>query len=108
MWGVPALAILVASAGTSAGWLALRAAGGIWILATVWIATSCAINAHRCSRTHCRILSLLLPLLAVAGVLNLAGAVSFSWHGYQEMLLVVIALSFVPECLGHRYLRHLS
>lgn len=108
MWGVPVLGIVLANAGTGAGWLTWRAGGVIWVVATLWIAASCAINAHRCSRTHCRINSILLPLLAVVGVLNLAGVVSFAWHGYQGALLVIVALSFLPECLGHRYLRRLS
>lgn len=105
MWGVPALGIVLGDAGASAGWLTLRAAGAIWVLATAWIATSCAVNAHRCSRTHCRINSILLPFLVLAGALNLVGAVSFPWHGYQDALLILVALSFVPECLGYRYLR---
>jgi hypothetical protein len=48
----------------------------------------------------------LLPLLSLAGVLNLLGVTSFGWNAYAEAFGIILLLSFVPECFGRTYLTH--
>lgn len=79
--------------------------GIILVAASEWIGIGCFWNARRCGRVHCAIDGVLLPSLGLAGVINLLGFIKLSWNSYSAILIGVVALSFVPELFGFRYLR---
>jgi hypothetical protein len=43
------------------------------------------------------------PLLAVIGLLNILGIVTFSWNVHWVAFFVILIASFVPEVLWKRY-----
>ena len=71
LWGLPAVAMLVASL------LEPRARAIVWTAMLLWMGGACLANARRCRRTHCRFTGPFLILMAVdvfaydTGVLDL-------------------------------------
>lgn len=105
IWGLPGALVILTDAGWRGHWLSPVIAGSLLAALTAWIGIWCYVNGRRCRRTHCVIDGVLLPALSIAGVLNAAGVTSFSWQTYLNIFWLVIALSFVPECFGAKYLR---
>lgn len=103
-WGLPIGFVLVATSLWNAHQLPAILTGGILTLATAWIGVACYLNGRACGRVHCQIDGVLLPLLSLVGVVNLLGMISFNWNGYAAAFWIILGLSFVPECLGVRYL----
>lgn len=104
IWCAPAGLIFFALAAWHAHVLSAAVAGPLLTIGTAWIGAGCYVNARRCGRTHCTIDAILLPLLSLIGVLNIAGVTSFSWNSYANALLIIVVISFVPECFGVRYI----
>jgi hypothetical protein len=105
IWLLPAALIIFASNAYLAKFLSFDEAGVILTASTAWIGIGCFINARRCGRTHCTIDGYLLPLLSVAGLLNLAGVIAIGWKLYVSFLTGIVVISLVPECCGAMYLR---
>lgn len=105
IWGLPAALVFFANAARHAHWLSFVAAGLLMTFSVAWIGIACYINGRRCGRAHCVIDGYLLPLLAVLGVLNVAGVTAISWQSYLNIFALIVVLSFVPECFGAKYLR---
>ena len=105
LWIVPGVLILFANSAYHAHRLTFTETGVIMVISTVVFGSTCFANGRRCGRTHCVIDGILLPLLAVVGLLNLARVTHITWQLYMNIFWIIIALSFVPECLGVRYLR---
>jgi hypothetical protein len=105
IWVLPAALIIFAINAYLAKLLSFDQAGAILTAATAWIGIGCFANARRCGRTHCTIDGILLPLLSVCGLLNLAGVIAIRWQFYVQILIVIVVVSFVPECCGAMYLR---
>jgi len=104
LWGVPGVVAAGASAANQASLLTTARVESLWVFAVAWAGVGCLINAQSCGRIHCWIDGIAFPILAVAGVLNLLSAVSFSWSVFWVVFLVVLAGSFVPEFLWWKYL----
>src|SRR5215472_10859911 len=104
LWIVPGVLILFANSAYHAHRLTFTETGVIMVISTVVFGSTCFANGRRCGRTHCVIDGILLPLLAIVGLFNLARVTHFTWHLYMEIFWIIVALSFVPECLGIRYL----
>jgi len=79
--------------------LSFTIAGIILTVATLWIGAACYVNGRHCGRLHCKIDGILLPLLSLAGLLNLlhTPGFAFSWAAYTNVLAVIVVLSFVAE-----------
>ena len=105
IWILPAALIIFASNAYLAKFLSFTQAGVILTVSTAWIGVGCYVNSRRCGRTHCTIDGILLPLLSIVGLLDLAGVVAIGWKVYVEILILIVVLSFVPECCGAMYLR---
>jgi len=106
LWGLPIGLVIFATSLWNAHQLPATMTGVIVTMATAWIGVACYLNGRRCGRTHCKIDGVLLPLLSLAGVLNLLGVTSFGWNAYAEAFGIILLLSFVPECFGRTYLSH--
>lgn len=104
-WGVPIIIALLGSLGLGMGWLVPTQSEILWITATAWIACGCLVNARRCSRVHCIIVGSLFPLLALSGILNLIGIISFSWNVYWGIFWAILIASFVTEWFSKPYYR---
>ena len=104
LWIVPSALILFANSAYHQHRLTFTETGVLMVISTVLFGATCFANGRRCGRTHCVIDGILLPLLGVVGLLNLARVTHITWQLYMDIFWIVIALSFVPECLGVRYL----
>jgi hypothetical protein len=104
IWCLPAGLIIAAFAAWRAHVISAGVAGPLLTAGTVWIAVGCAVNARRCRRTHCVIDAILLPLLGLAGLLNIFHVISLSWNAYVNALWIIVVASFIPECCGLTYI----
>jgi len=52
---------------------------------------------------HCRIDGILLPILGIAGVLNILSVFLFSWNVFWLVFFAILIASFVPEWTWKRY-----
>jgi hypothetical protein len=104
LWCVPACAAIGASLLQARDVLSVPATGALWAAATLWIGLGCAVNARRCGRVHCLIDGVLFPLLAVSGLLNVLGIVTFSWNAYWAAFFVILLVSFIPEIVWKKYI----
>jgi hypothetical protein len=68
-----------------------------------WIGLGCFINGRSCGRVHCRIDGILLPLLAIIGVLNILSVVTIGWSIIWLAFVAIVVASFVPEFTWKRY-----
>jgi hypothetical protein len=78
-------------------------AGILWTVSVAWAGVGCYINGRRCGRVHCKIDGVLLPLLCIAGALNILGVVSFSWDAFWGAFFVILLVSFLPEFTWKKY-----
>jgi len=97
LWCLPALIIIVANNLHINHRISFTVAGVLLLVATLWIGAACYVNGRSCGRLHCKIDGTLLPLLSLAGLLNLLHVTSFSWGVYSNVLLAIVVLSFVAE-----------
>lgn len=104
LWCIPGCVAISASILEGDHSLSLTAAGVLWTAATLWIGLGCLWNARTCGRVHCVVDGALLPLLAIVGALNVATVIGISWNLYWAIFVIIVVASFVPECLGKRYL----
>jgi hypothetical protein len=104
IWCLPAALIIAAFAAWRAHVISTAVAGPLLTAGTAWIAAGCAVNARRCHRTHCIIDAILLPLLSLAGLLNIFHVISLSWNAYVNALWIIVVISFIPECCGVTYI----
>ncbi len=72
-------------------------------MSVLWIGTGCFINGRSCGRVHCRIDGILLPILGIAGVLNILSVFLFSWNVFWLVFFAILIASFVPEWTWKRY-----
>lgn len=105
IWCLPATLIVVAFVTWHMGVISTAIAGPLLTAGTAWIAAGCGVNARRCSRTHCIIDAILLPLLSLTGLLNVLHVISLSWNSYINALWIIVVVSFIPECFGVTYIR---
>lgn len=77
--------------------------GILLVVGTVWFGGLCLLNARRCGRTHCRIDGILLPALALVGLLSLMSVLRLSWGDYVIGLWGIVGASFVVECAVGSY-----
>jgi hypothetical protein len=105
IWCLPAALIVLAFVAWHGNVISNAVAGPLLTAGTAWIAAGCAVNARRCSRTHCVIDAILLPLLAVTGLLSVLHVISLSWNSYANALWIIVVVSFIPECFGVTYIR---
>lgn len=101
LWWIP-VAIMIIGTGTFNGRQLLPHA--LLVIATLWFGTACYINGRRCGRVHCKIDGIMMPLLALLGLLDLLHVISFNWNVYAGAFWGILALSYVPEFLGLVYL----
>lgn len=104
LWCVPIGVFIVANASWNGNQLPSPIMGILLTLATAWIGAACYVNGRRCGRVHCTIDGYALPLLSLAGLLNLLGLFAFNWNTYTLVFGLIVLLSFVPEFFGKRYL----
>lgn len=99
--GGPIALILIASVGDQTLWFSFTQTGFLMVLGTAWIGTTCLVNALRCGRVHCWVDGLLLPALAVVGILNLFGIIALPWSGfrnsYVSVFWLILLVSLVVE-----------
>lgn len=105
IWCLPAALIVVAFAMWHSGVISTAVAGPLLTAGTAWIAAGCGVNARRCSRTHCIIDGILLPLLALVGLLGVLHVVTLSWNAYVNALWIIVVVSFMAEFFGVKYIR---
>ncbi len=103
LWGVPAALTVVANRAYEASLFSLTTAGILYTLSVLWIGTGCFINGRSCGRVHCRIDGILLPILGIAGVLNILSVFLFSWNVFWLVFFAILIASFVPEWTWKRY-----
>jgi hypothetical protein len=104
IWCLPAALIVFALVAWHADAISRAVAGPLLTAGTAWIAVGCFVNARRCSRTHCVIDAILLPVLSLIGLLNVFHVTSLSWNAYVNALAIIVAASFIPECFGLTYI----
>ena len=104
LWCVPVLIVIVASNLYNGHRLSFTFTGILLTVATLWIGAACYVNGRHCGRLHCKIDGILLPLLSLAGLLNLlhTAIFTFSWAAYTNVLTGIVFLSFVAEWLDNR------
>jgi hypothetical protein len=104
LWGAPIFVILAGSILLGLGRVSLPEAGVLWVLGTAWLGATCLLNARRCGRTHCWIVGIALPVVAVGGLLNLFGVLGLAWTTYLSLVWLSIIAAFVIEWLRGPYL----
>jgi cation transport ATPase len=104
LWCIPLLIVIAASNLYNGHRLSFSMAGILLTVATLWIGAACYVNGRHCGRLHCKIDGILLPLLSLAGLLNLLHTTifTFSWAAYTNVLAVIVVLSYVAEWLNNR------
>jgi len=101
-WGIP----IVAGISAGLGFLSLREAALVWMVAFAWMGTGCLLNARRCHRRHCYIAGPVLLAGAIVAGLRGLNIVSFGPSGLEYLVwgtAVLAVLSFVPEFIWSRY-----
>ena len=62
----------------------------IWIVALIWMAAACILNARRCNRTHCRYTGpYYLAMIAPVVVLGM-GVVSAGIYGWISLGVLIV------------------
>lgn len=89
LWGIPAIAMLIATMMNPSP----RAI--IWSAALVWMGGACIANARRCGRTHCRFTGPFYLLMAGLVVAHAAGALPIGEQGWPVLGTAVIVGSAV-------------
>lgn len=102
LWCLPILIVIVANSLYDGRQLSFTIAGVLLTGATLWIGAACYANGRHCGRLHCKIDGVLLPLLSLAGLLDLLRVTSFSWGAYVNTLAIIVVLSFAAEFLSNR------
>lgn len=105
LWGLPIATILAASALTSAHVGIARWDESLYVIGAAWLGATCLYNAQRCGRTHCWIVGVGLPVLAVVGALSVAGILSISWSSFGSAIWLVVLGAFAFEWVCGPYLR---
>ena len=77
LWGLPALAMVLAAS------FEHRTRAVVWTAMLLWTGGACVANARRCSRTHCRFTGPFLILMAMAVVAYASGALLLGPHGWS-------------------------
>ena len=95
--------IVAANAAYQSSALSITATGSIWVLSVAWIGVGCFMNGRSCGRVHCRIDGVVMPALAVIGLLNVLAVISFSWNLFWIAFLGTLIASFVPEFIWKKY-----
>ncbi len=103
-WWAPGVLIIFANVAYHRHWLSFTETGALMVISAACFGIACYINGRRCSRTHCVIDGYLLPLFSIVGLLNLARITHITWQWYMDIFWVIIAVSFIPELLGVKYL----
>lgn len=104
LWALPIGELVAASALGGASVISRFQEGVLLLAGTLAFGGLCLSNAVRCNRTHCWIDGTLLPVLAAAGAVQLAGLVEFGWGLYVQVLWGIVGLSFLVECGVGSYL----
>src|SRR5262249_32004537 len=68
---------------------------GTWIIALVWMGTSCILNSSRCGRTHCRYtgpyyLGMVAPVLVLA-----SGVISVDFYAWLSLAVLILGGSMI-------------
>ena len=63
------------------------------------------LNAFKCGRTHCVLMAPLFLGLSALSIANELGALALQWQTIGLAGVGSAVVSYVPEWLGHRYLR---
>jgi hypothetical protein len=84
-WGLPQLVIILALL------LPVPARTAVWIVALVWMAAACLINARRCGRRHCRFtgpyyLLMIAPVAVIGSGLVAAGFAT--WLAFAGLIIL--------------------
>jgi hypothetical protein len=105
LWGLPVVGLAVTSALVNTGRLALPIAGGLFVAGTVWIAAGCWLNARHCGRVHCRLVSIVYPLLAIVGALYVAEVIrlAYFWDWYWGAFFALLIVAFGLERVVGKY-----
>ena len=95
VWGVPAMAMLLA--------LLLEPAPRaiVWIVMLAWMGCACIANARRCGRTHCHYTGPFFLGMAVLVTAYALGTVSL---GNQPWLLLAVWLLFSVPAISIAYI----
>src|ERR1700680_3092769 len=83
-WSVPKIAIL-------AGLFAPAPTRAVaWIIALIWMATTCILNSRQCGRTHCRYtgpyyLAMIVPVLLLG-----SSVVAMGIYGWIALAVIIL------------------
>jgi len=104
IWGLPIAIIIIAPLGTSQGWWPLSTEIILWSVGVAWIGIACYINGKRCSRLHCKILGVALPILGIIGILVALNILAVTTNTLNLIFWILLIGSFVPEFFWKKYL----
>lgn len=104
MWLFPLAMVAIGNGLTALSGLGMLG-GGLITASTLWFGLGCLANGLRCRRVHCMVDGFAMPVLSVFGALMLTGLLPQEWNNYLGAFWLVLAVSFIPECLGLRYLK---
>lgn len=76
LWGIPAMAMAIATL------LDPLSRTVIWSAALIWMGGACLANARRCGRTHCRFTGPFYLLIAVLVIAHAAGVLPLGDRGW--------------------------
>jgi hypothetical protein len=88
-WWIPKAAIVVALFSPPS------ARTGVWIIALVWMATACILNAKRCGRTHCRYTGPYYLTMIVSVVVLASGVISVDFYAWLSLAVLILGGSMI-------------
>lgn len=85
LWGLPALAMVMA------GYLEPVGRTVVWTASLVWMGIACLANARRCHRTHCRFTGPFFILMALAVLAYAGGFLPLGSNGWSILGIATLA-----------------
>lgn len=105
IWGAPIALVIAGSALINGNPVPPNIEAPLLTIGSFWMGIACFINGRRCSRTHCTIDGIAMPILAVLGLLEILGVLKFQLEFMAGAFWLILLISYVPEWMGLKYIR---
>lgn len=104
IWGPPIVLVIAASALINGNPIPRAIGAPLLTLGSFWMGIACFINGRRCSRTHCTIDGIAMPVLGTLGILEVLNVLNFPLEYITGAFWLTLLVSYIPEWLGLKYI----
>lgn len=105
IWGPPIAFVILASSIINGHSLSANIGGPLVAAGSFWMGIACFINGRRCSRTHCTIDGIAMPIIGVTGLLETIGTLHIPLSYITGAFWFTLLVSYIPEWMGIKYIR---